>query len=230
MTSFSLGIGMALWFGILTSISPCPLATNIAAVSFIGRRVASPAYVLTAGLLYTFGRMITYVVLGIVLLTSAELIPSVANFLQNYMNILVGPVLIVLGIILLDVIPLNLACIDFQGKTSTGLVEKSGIFGAGLLGILFALSFCPISAALFFGSLFSLAIQHDSSVIMPSIYGFGTAIPVISFAFLLAFASHLVGSAFNKISAFERWARKITAVVFILAGIFYVFRYMFHLV
>ena len=228
MSSFTIGMGMAFWFGILTSISPCPLATNIAAIAYIGRRVDSVGYVLSAGLLYMFGRMITYVLLGAALVSSAQSIPIVANFLQRYMNILLGPVLIIIGVILLDIIKINAGGIGFLGDTLQVRAQKTGIWGAGLLGIVFALSFCPISAALFFGSLFSLAMSHGSKIIMPSLYGIGTAIPVLGFALLLAISTQLVSKAYHKIATFELWARKITAMVFILAGVYYCLRYLFH--
>lgn len=229
MSSFVMGMGMALWFGILTSISPCPLATNIAAVSYIGRRVDRAGYVLSAGFLYMFGRMITYVFLGALLVSSAQSIPLVATFLQRYMNIFLGPILIIIGIILLEIIKINTFGVGFSETALQDRIHNAGIWGAGLLGIVFALAFCPVSAALFFGSLFSLAITHHSRFIMPSLYGIGTAIPVLGFAFLLAFSTQLIGKAYPKVALFEVWARKITAVVFILAGIYYCLRYIFHL-
>jgi cytochrome c biogenesis protein CcdA len=228
MSSFTIGMGMALWFGILTSISPCPLATNIAAITYIGRRVDRVGYVLSSGLLYMCGRMITYVVLGASLVSSAQSIPIVANFLQKYMNILLGPVLIIIGIILLDIIKITAGGIGSFGEALQVRAQKTGIWGAGLLGIVFALSFCPVSAALFFGSLFSLAMSHGSRIIMPSVYGIGSAVPVLGFAFLLALSTQLVGKAYHKIATFELWARKITAIVFILTGIYYCLRYLLH--
>ncbi len=228
MSSFMICMGMAFWFGILTSISPCPLATNIAAIAYIGRQVDRAGYVLSAGLLYMFGRMITYVILGASLVSSAQSIPIVANFLQKYMNILLGPVLIIIGIILLDIIKINVGGIGLLGDTLQVRAQKTGIWGAGILGIVFALSFCPVSAALFFGSLFSLAMSHGSRIIIPSIYGIGTAVPVLGFAFFLALSAQLVGKAYQKIATFELWARKITAIVFILAGMYYCLRYLLH--
>lgn len=229
MNSFAFGMGMALWFGILTSISPCPLATNIAAVSYIGRRVDRAGYVLTAGFLYMFGRMLTYVFLGALLVSSAQSIPIVANFLQRYMTILLGPLLIIIGIVLLGFIKVKTFGIGFSENALQDRIQNAGIWGAGLLGILFALAFCPVSAALFFGSLFSLAITHHSNFIMPSLYGIGTAIPVLGFAFVLAFSTQLIGKAYQKIATFELWARKITAMVFIFAGIYYCLRYILQL-
>ena len=150
------------------------------------------------------------------------------NFLQKYMNILLGPALIIIGIILLDIIKITAGGIGFFENTAQVRVPKTGIWGAGLLGIIFALSFCPVSAALFFGSLFSLAMNHNSKIIMPSLYGIGTALPVLGFTFLLALSAKLVGKAYHKIATFELWARKITAIVFVLAGIYYCLRYLLH--
>jgi cytochrome c-type biogenesis protein len=216
-------IGMAVWFGILTSISPCPLATNITAISFIGKRVDRASHVLLAGLLYTAGRMATYLVLGIILVSSTQLVPPVANFLQKYMVYLLGPALIIIGILLLDIFRINLLGKGIMWDGLQKRIEKWGIWGALLMGIVFALSFCPVSAALFFGSLFSLAIKHQSMVILPSVYGIGTAIPVIAFAFILAFSANTIGRAFNALTVFEKWARNATGIVFILAGLYLVF-------
>ena len=228
MDSFVLGMGMALWFGILTSISPCPLTTNIAAISYIGRRVDRADYVLSAGFLYMLGRTITYVLLGFILVSSVQSIPAVAQFLQKYMNTALGPLLIVIGLVLLDVITIPFGGIGFLGNSLQPRIDRVGIWGAGFLGIIFALSFCPVSAALFFGSLFSLAIKHGSKIILPSLFGIGTAIPVLAMAFLLAFSTHFVGKAYQKITIFESWARRGTAVVFMLAGVYYCWKYLFY--
>ena len=226
MSIFIAATGMALWFGILTSISPCPLATNIAAVSYIGRRPDQSGYALSAGILYALGRMLTYVVLGIFLISSAQMIPSVANFLQRYMNIILGPFLFLLGVVLLDIVPVNLRGISLLTNGLRARVENAGIWGAGILGIVFALSFCPVSAALFFGSLFPLAVNHESKIIIPALYGIGTAIPVVVFALLIAISTSLVGRVYNALTLFALWAKRITALVFMGAGILYGVRYI----
>jgi len=226
MDSYTVALGTAIWLGILTSISPCPLATNIAAISFIGRRVDSPRKVVAAGLLYTLGRMVTYLVLGILIVASVLSIPELAMFLQQNMNKFLGPILIVVGMFLLELITLDFMRSDI-GSRMQGRVERFGIWGAGLLGLLFALSFCPVSAALFFGSLIPLAIDHQSSIIMPTVYGIGTALPVIVFAFVIALSTRMVGVMFNKLKTIEIWARRVTGVVFIAVGIYYTLIYIF---
>ncbi len=228
MDGYFVALGSAVWLGILTSISPCPLATNIAAISYIGKRVDRPGTVLLSGLMYTVGRMLTYVILGILVVASILSIPDLAMFLQQNMNKALGPILIIVGLLLLGLFNLRLPGFGASDKV-TGRIEKWGIWGAGALGFLFALSFCPVSAALFFGSLIPLAVDNQSSVLMPTVYGIGTALPVVAFAVLIAVGAKWVGTAFNKISVFEKWARRITAVAFILVGIYYSLIYIFGL-
>jgi len=225
MDSFLVALGSAVWLGILTSISPCPLATNIAAISYIGKRVDSPDKVLLSGLMYTLGRMLAYTILGVLVVASVLSIPDIAMFLQRNMSKALGPILIVVGLLLLGIINFRLPGFGASEKV-TGRVEKWGIWGAGILGFIFALSFCPVSAALFFGSLIPLAVEHQSSVMMPTVYGVGTALPVVVFAVLIALGAKWVGTAFNKITAFEKWARRITAVAFLLVGVYYSLVYL----
>jgi cytochrome c biogenesis protein CcdA len=227
MTPFMMGMAMALWFGILTSISPCPLATNIAAVSYIGSQISTQRGVFLAGVLYMLGRMLTYTVLGAILVSSAQSVPAVANFLQKYMNILMGPFLVLIGLILLNIIKFNMG--DGAGVIANklqGRIKHLGLLGSGLLGIIFALSFCPVSAALFFGSLFSVAVKNESGIILPSIYGIGTALPVLGFAILMGISARLVSKAYNKVSVFEIWARRVTATIFIIAGGYFCVTYL----
>ncbi|WP_417913444.1 aromatic aminobenezylarsenical efflux permease ArsG family transporter [Candidatus Electronema sp. TJ] len=213
-------LASAFWLGILTSISPCPLTTNIAAISYVGRRVGKPASVLQAGLLYTAGRALAYLLVGVLLVSSLLSAPSLSQMLQKHMNMALGPVLIVVGLILLELIPLPVG----SGGLSAALQNKAdslGIGGAGLLGIVFALSFCPTSAALFFGSLLPLAVQQQSGLLIPGIYGLATGLPVLLFALMLAFATNKVAQAFNRITIFERWARRLTGLLFLLVGGYY---------
>jgi cytochrome c biogenesis protein CcdA len=226
MESIVLASVTALWLGIMTSISPCPLATNIAAISFIGRRVGSKTTTIFSGLSYTLGRIITYIILGIVVIKGLMSIPGVSNFLQEYMNLALGPMLIVVGIILLGIISFNLPGIS-AGKKSESIASRGGIAGAGILGMIFALSLCPVSAALFFGSLIPLSIKHQSPIILPLVYGIGTGLPVVLFAFLVAFGANAVARAFNRLTQIELWIRRITGVVFIMVGVYYSLIYIF---
>ncbi|MBU1318214.1 MAG: sulfite exporter TauE/SafE family protein [candidate division Zixibacteria bacterium] len=220
MMDWLVPLGTAFWLGILTSISPCPLATNIAAISYIGKRVGSPRMVFVSGFLYNLGRMIAYVLLGVLLVASVLSIPEVARFLQQYMNKLLGPILIVAGMFLLELLKFG-GSGSRIGEKMQRRVDRSGVWGAFLLGFVFALSFCPVSAALFFGSLIPLSIKHSSAILFPSVYGIGTGLPVIVFAILIAMGTRYVGGLFEKLTQIEVWARRITGVVFILVGIYY---------
>jgi cytochrome c-type biogenesis protein len=229
MDSFLVSILSALWLGILTSISPCPLATNIAAMSYIGGRADSSRQVFLSGLLYTTGRMVTYIVLGVLIVASLLSVSEVSLWLQKHMNQFLGPLLILIGMVLLGFIPLPV----FGGTVSKKVQRRAqsyGVWGAGLLGIVFALSFCPVSAALFFGSLIPLSVQNGSTVTLPSVYGIGTGLPVFLFAVLIASGARAVGRAFDKLSLVERWVRRITGTIFILLGIYFCLSYIFELI
>ncbi|MBW2653009.1 MAG: sulfite exporter TauE/SafE family protein [Deltaproteobacteria bacterium] len=217
----------ALWLGILTSISPCPLASNIAAVSYILKRVDHTSYVFTSGILYTLGRVIGYTGLGILITTSLLSIPQTAYFLQNYMNKILGPILIITGFFLLEVFQLNFLGLSTSDKLAVRF-KNLGAVGNVPLGILFALSFCPISAALFFGSLIPLALKNSSSIILPATYGIGTGLPVLVFAILIATGIKNIGNVFKKVTLFEYWSRRAIGIVFILVGTYYILAHIFY--
>lgn len=226
MTEMIFVWGTALWLGILTSISPCPLATNIAAISYISKKTDKPSWVFWSGIFYTFGRTMTYTAIGMLLVASLLSIPDLSFFLQTNMNKILGPILIIAGIFLLDLVHLNLGGKGF-GSAIKEKAQNWGIWGAGALGIIFALSFCPISAALFFGSLIPLAIKYESGFAIPAFYGIGTAVPVVIFAVLLGVGMHSLSKWFKKITKFELWARRITGVIFIFVGVYYISTHIF---
>lgn len=223
--------GTALWLGLLTSISPCPLATNIAGISYVGKRVGRPTEVLLAGLLYTLGRALTYFLVALVVVRSLLSVSAVSMFLQRHMNQILGPLLLLAGVMLLDVIPWPWTT---GGSGMLAGLEaragKLGLLGAGFLGFVFALTFCPVSAALFFGSLIPLAVKHESWFILPTIYGVGTAVPVVVFSVILAFAANRLSRAFDVLTHAEVWMRRLTAVVFILIGGYYCLTELFGVV
>lgn len=217
----------ALWLGILTSISPCPLASNIAAVSFIIKKVDKTAYVFSSGMFYTLGRVLGYTLLGVFITSSLLSIPQTSYFLQTYMNKILGPILIITGLFLLEIFQITLLGFSVSEKI-TARLKDLGMIGSLPLGILFALSFCPISAALFFGSLIPLCVKHKSGIILPSVYGIGTGLPVLIVAILIVVGIKNIGTIFNKITLFEYWMRKTTGVIFLLVGIYYVLAHIFY--
>jgi len=224
-----LAAGTALWLGILTSISPCPLSTNIAAVSYVGRRVGSRRLVLLSGALYTAGRSLVYLVLGAASVWSLMSMVSVSSFLQGTFPRLLGPILIALGLLLLGVFEFTLPSLGVSDKLQNR-VDHAGVWGAGLLGVIFALAFCPVSAGLFFGGLVPLAVERSSPLMLPLVYGVGTALPVAFFAVILAVGAGWLGTALDRVQVFEVWARRVTAVVFVGVGIYETLRSTLYLI
>jgi len=215
-----IGLGSALWLGILTSISPCPLATNIAAVAFLSKKITHPVKVFVSGLAYTLGRMVAYALLGWIIISSLLSVPQVAQFLQKYMVRVLGPLLVITGLFLLELITIHLPGISLSEKHHNKLVE-SGAPGAFLLGLIFALAFCPVSAALFFGSLIPLALNSEIGTLLPFFYGVGTGLPVLIFAVAIALGVTSLGHWFHRITKLEYYTRRITGAIFILVGLYY---------
>ena len=217
--------GTAVWLGILTSISPCPLASNIAALSYLSKNVQSQSAILVSGLSYTLGRVIAYVGVSALIVTGLLSVFSLAQFLQTWTNRIIGPLLIFLGIILLEWIRIPIPSMGSSERLER--LARRGSPGAAALGFVFALSFCPISAALFFGSLIPLAASQGSKIIIPSLFAIGTAAPVAVFAVMIAFGARSIGKTYEKISLFGKWAKRVTGVVFLLAGLYYIVTYWF---
>jgi cytochrome c biogenesis protein CcdA len=176
--------------------------------------------VFISGLAYTLGRMVSYVVVGWIIINSFLSVPQVAQFIQKYMGKALGPLLIFTGLILLEIITIRLPGVSLSQKHHNKLAE-SGAPGAFLLGFIFALAFCPISAALFFGSLIPLALNCKAGTLLPLIYGIGTGLPVLVFAFAIALGVTSLSRWFHKITKIEHYTRRVTGIIFILAGLYY---------
>ena len=249
MTTYILYILAALYLGLLTSISPCPLATNIAAISYVARKVGNTRLVINAGLLYTLGRCLLYLALAALLTTTALSIPVVSIFLQKYMHLVLGPIFLLLGMFLVGLITISSGG-TMMSERMQKRVDAMGIWGALLLGVFFALSFCPTSAAWFFGLValimgseagaitgvlekVGIALPQASlaggSFVLPLVYGIGTGVPVLLVAFLLAYSAKSVGKAYNVLSKVEWWARMTTGWLFVLVGVWFSFTYVFEL-
>lgn len=208
----------AFLLGVMTAISPCPLATNISAVGFLSRNISQKHLVVRQSLVYTLGRAIVYVGLaGIFLLGIDQSV--VQSFIANYGERILGPLLIIIGIFMLDIISLK-----FPGFSSLSAKaeekSKSGSFlSVLLLGIVFALAFCPYSGVLYFLMLIPLTLSSAEGLLLPLAFSVATALPVIIFAILLAYMVSAAGKFYNKIKTFEFWFRRIAGIIFILAGI-----------
>lgn len=225
LEQYNIPLLSAFVLGLMTAISPCPLATNITATAFISKNIGSKRKVLLSGILYSLGRAFSYTVIGFVLYFGASKFHLQRFFNQNGEKYL-GPLLIIIGLIMLNVIRLN-----FLGKTSfeerfSERFKNKGLFGSFLLGVLFALAFCPYSGALYFGMLIPMTISSSSGLYLPLIFAIGTGLPVILFTYLLAFATHRIGNVYQKIQTIEKYMRYVAGAVFILAGLYYVAIFM----
>lgn len=216
-----LALTSAFLLGILTSISPCPLATNIAAISFIGHRIGRKDHVIISGVLYTIGRVLAYVLLASLIISGLLGSGEISRFMQKYMNEALGPIMILIGMILLEWIGISLP-ISISGVNKLQEhAKKGGLWWALPIGAIFALSFCPVSAGLYFGGLIPLSVNHTSYVTLPLVYAIGTALPVILFAMIIALGMNKLSKVYDRVSTFGTRARYATGVIFILVGIHY---------
>ena len=210
----------ALLLGLITAISPCPLATNIAALAYVSRRAKERRYAVITGALYTLGRMFSYSIIGVIIIVAGLEIPGVASFLQDFGEQVLGPLLVVIGVIMLIVnrIPLSLG----GGKLSAvgGKVADWGMIGGFLLGALFALAFCPYSAILFFGVVIPLSLKSAGGVALPAVYAIGTGLPVLVFGVLISLGVARVSSWLNAVTRAEKIIRVVVSIIFIGVGIY----------
>ncbi len=210
----------ALLLGLMTAISPCPLATNITAVGFISKDIKSKRRVFYKGLVYTLGRSITYVGLGLILLLGADQM-KLSLTLSVYGEKLIGPLLLLIGILMLTGIKISLPG-SWSLSERVGSNHKDSFFGVLLLGIVFALAFCPYSGVLYFGALIPLTLSSTQGILMLFLFALATGLPVIILSWMLAFAINKVGSFYDRVRTFEKWFRRVIAVLFILTGGYYI--------
>ena len=211
--------------GLLTAISPCPLATNITATAYIAKTITSKKKVLLSGLLYTLGRMFSYTILGAIIYFGASKF-QVAKLFQGNGEKFIGPVMIIIGLIMLGVIKLNFLS---KGNLTDRLSEKfkdKGLLGSFLLGVVFALAFCPYSGALFFAMLIPITLSASAGLGLPVVFSIGTGLPVIFFAFVIAFSMEKLGMYFKAISKVEKVMRIVAGITFIITGLYYLNIYL----
>lgn len=212
----------AFLLGLLTAISPCPLATNIAAVGFIGKDIGSKWGALRKGLLYTLGRILGYSILGvalIVILRQGAGIFGVQKFFARYGEMFIGSIMLVVGLFMLFGSRLNLPKFGFRSDGEN--LAKKGGWGALLLGILFALAFCPTSGVLYFGGLIPLSVASAGGYFLPVVFALATALPVLIVAIIIAFSVESIGRFYGKMQTLQRWMNRIVGVLFVVIGIYY---------
>ncbi len=221
LSSSEIPLLSAFLLGLMTAISPCPLATNITAIGFISKDITDKKRVFYNGLIYTLGRAISYTLIGLVFFFGASQL-ELSGIFQEWGEKLIGPILIIIGLFMLGVINLKIPGVG----SLTEMMEKrenKSFWSVLLLGIVFALAFCPYSGVLYFGMLIPMTITKASGLYLPAVFAFATGIPVIIFSWLIAFSFGSLGLVYNKIKTFEKWFRKIIAAVFIVVGAYYIF-------
>jgi cytochrome c-type biogenesis protein len=215
----------AFLLGLMTAISPCPLATNITAVGFISKDLENRNRVFINGLFYTLGRALTYTLIVVIIYFGADQF-KFSGFFQQYGEKIIGPLLLLIGVFMLNIIRINFPLFSRLSEKMEN--RKSWRFiDVLLLGIVFALAFCPYSGVLYFGILVPMTIASPSGLYLPFVFAIATGIPVIIFAWVLAYTVSGVGGLYNKIKIFELWFRRIIAVLFIAVGIYYIIRIFF---
>jgi cytochrome c-type biogenesis protein len=221
MGTSNIPIVAAFFIGIMMSISPCPLATNITAIAYVSSKIDNSKHTLLIGFMYALGRMFTYTIFASLIVFFGLNVQAASLTLQKYGENIIGPFLIIIGIVMLDFFKLhffggNAGLNSFKEKLS-----EKGLLGSFLLGVIFALTFCPFSAVLFFGMLIPLSLKTGDGLILPSVFAFATGLPVIIFSFIMVYSISKLGMIMHKVQTFEKWSRKIASLVFIGVGIYY---------
>ena len=212
----------AFLLGLLTALSPCPLATTIAAIGFIGKEMEDRKRVFRNGLLYTLGRILAYTLLGFVLiliLNEGSSMFGIQKTIGTWGERVLGPALLVIGLFMLFGDRMNLPQFGFKGNAE-GLARKGG-WEALLIGILFALAFCPTSGVLYFGMLIPLSATTTAGYLLPAVFAIATALPVLVVAWILAFSVQQMGCFYGRMRTVQRWMNLFVGVLFIGIGIYY---------
>lgn len=210
----------AFLLGLLTAISPCPLATNITAIGFISKDIDNRKQIFKNGILYTLGRVLAYSVLGAILIMilrkGADMF-SIQKGISQWGELLLAPALILIGLFMLFGDP------KF-GFSATGKTERlKGAWGSLLLGILFAMAFCPTSGLFYFGMLIPMSAIESEGYLLPVVFALATGLPVMLVAWLLAYSVAGIGKFYNRVQIFQKWFNRIVAILFILIGVYYGF-------
>lgn len=220
MSSSSLPLVTAFLLGLMTAISPCPLATNITAIGFISKDMENKRKVFINGLIYTLGRAIAYTALAVIIFIGADQF-EISGWFQEYGEKIIGPLLILIGLLMLDVLKIKFPGIgNLTGKFRDK--SKHTYWDVLILGIVFALAFCPYSGVLYFGMLIPMTVSSAGGLYLPVVFAIATGIPVIIFAWLIAYTVSGVGKLYNRLKTFEIWFRRVISVVFIGVGIYYI--------
>ncbi len=206
--------------GLMTAISPCPMATNITATAYLSKELSNKRAVLISGLLYTLGRMVSYTALGLIIYFGASQF-KIARWVEGIGGIWLGVALIIIGFFMLDIIRINIKGFDWLTPNTDHIKTKRRSLNALLMGMAFALAFCPFSGVLYFGVLIPMTIASPSGLLLPPIFAVATGLPVLVIAWLLAYSVGSIGNFYNSTRNMEKWFKRIVALLFIGVGIYY---------
>ncbi len=227
MGTSNIAIVAAFFIGLMTALSPCPLATNITAVAYASKKISNSKHTIMVGFLYTLGRMFSYTLLASLIVWFGVSSQNISFFLQKYGDKVLGPLLLIIGVVMLDIIKLSfLKGSDKLNKLKENLANR-GYIGSFILGVIFALAFCPFSAVLFFGMLIPIAINAGDGLIIPAVFAFATGLPVIIFSFILVYSVSKLSTILDRVQTFEKWLRRIVGVIFVIVGIYYITQQLF---
>lgn len=210
--------------GLLTAVSPCPLATNITAIGFISKDIESRNRTFLYGLLYTFGRIVAYSLLGALLIYMLRRgldTFDLQSEVSQWGEMLLSPILIVMGLLMLfgDKLPLS----SFGINASQRSERLRGAWGSLLLGILFAMAFCPTSGLFYFGMLIPMSASATGGYALPAVYALATGLPVVAVAWIIAYSVSNIAGFYQKMQVFQKWFNRVVAVLFIIVGIYYAY-------
>jgi cytochrome c biogenesis protein CcdA len=212
----------AFLLGLMTAISPCPLAMNITAIAYIGKDIEQKRRIFTNGLIYTLGRAISYTTIGVILYSGASKF-KIAGFFSQNSEKFIGPVLIIIGLLMLDFFRIKFPSFGKITDWIQGNTKRGSWYSSLFMGIIFALAFCPYSAVLYFGMLIPISISSATGLYLPLVFAIATGLPVIIVAYLLAFSVSSIGNFYNSLQIFQKWLNRIVAIVFIIIGFYYVY-------
>jgi len=223
MGTSEIAIIAAFFIGLMTAISPCPLATNITAIAYTSKRIQNSRHTMIVSSLYTLGRMLTYIGIASTIVYAGLSTQHISFFLQKYGEMLLGPLLLVIGLVMMEAVRLGrITGSSERFERLKSKIAEKGFAGAFLLGAVFALAFCPFSAVLYFGMLIPLSIAAGDGIVIPAVFAIATGLPVIILSLLLVKGVSTLGKAMHKIQVFEKWMRKSVGIIFILGGIYYI--------
>ena len=218
--NYNIPILTAFLLGVLTSISPCPLTTNITAIAYISKEIRTAKHTLLNGIFYTIGRGASYTILATLIYFGLSSF-QISSIFQGWGDKILGPVLIIIGLLMFGIIKINFGKGGERIEKIKIWLAQKGFIGSFLLGMLFALAFCPYSGVLFFGVLIPLVLKSTESLLLPPIFALGTGLPVILFSFLIAFSIQKLGQVFQIMQKIEKIMRYSVAIIFLFAGAYY---------